>query len=80
MEFLASVFDGGDEAGSFQQGEVLADGLAGHTHVAAEVVQGAAVFFVKTVEQFSPGFVGQGFKDCIHYVGREYATVWLHVK
>ena len=56
------MFDGRDEVGSFQQGKVLAHGLPRHTHVAAEVVERATVFFVKTVEQFSPGFIGQSFE------------------
>jgi hypothetical protein len=33
---------------------------------------------VKTVEQFSPGFISQSFEHCIH-CGGKYATEWLHV-
>jgi hypothetical protein len=72
------MFNGSYEVGSFQQGEVLAHGLTRHTHVAAEVIERAAVFIVKTVEQFSPGFISQSFEHCIH-CGGKYATEWLHV-
>jgi hypothetical protein len=69
MELLAAVFNGRDEIGSFQQGQMLAHGLPRHTHVAAEVAERAAVSIVKTVEQFSPRLVSQGFENsvCIHY-------------
>ena len=66
MQFLASVPDGSDEVGGFEQAQVLGDGLARHVEMTAKRAERLAVVLAQCIEQLAPAGVRQGFKYCIH--------------
>src|SRR2546425_1236686 len=66
MQLLAPAPDGGDEVRGFHQQEMLGHRLPGHVEVFTQFAERLPVVVVQLVEQLSPAFVRQGFKNCIH--------------
>ena len=48
---------------------MLGHGLARHGEVLAQFAEGLPIAVVQPIEQLSPAWIGQGFKDFVHYRG-----------
>ena len=72
VELVAALAAGVEEAGGFEDVEVLGDGLAGggqtvfHDEAGAELEEGLAVAVEELVEDGAPGGVGERVEDVGH--------------
>jgi hypothetical protein len=66
VTLLPAPADGGHEVGVLQDGQVLADRLAGHVQTGAQLTQTLPVTAVQGVEQPSPAGVGQRPEHLVH--------------
>jgi hypothetical protein len=66
VTLLPAAADGGHEVGVLQDGQVLADRLAGHVQPGAQLTQALPVAAVQAVELPSPTGVGQCPEHLVH--------------
>ena len=66
MQFFAPAPHDGDEVGRLQQTQVLADGLARHREVLAQLAERLSVSRMQLVQQLPAGGIGQGPEHIVH--------------
>jgi hypothetical protein len=66
VQLLASATPGDDEAGLFQQLQVLHDAEAGHGETFFQLRESLTVLFKELVEEGPASRVSQSFEDVVH--------------